>query len=71
MKAIRISERNGPVVDMKVVRPSDDLMLITAAGVLIRLEVDGIPEKGRDTQGVTLMRLEEGDSVMALARVTE
>ncbi|HHY92694.1 MAG TPA: DNA gyrase subunit A, partial [Firmicutes bacterium] len=71
MKAIRVSERNGPVVDMKVVRPSDDLMLITAQGLLIRLEADGIPHKGRDTQGVTLMRLEEGDSVMALARVRE
>ncbi|NLY49641.1 MAG: DNA gyrase subunit A, partial [Firmicutes bacterium] len=53
LKAIRSSRRNGPVVDMKVMRPSDDLMLISAAGVLIRLQADDISRQGRDTQGVT------------------
>jgi DNA gyrase subunit A len=71
IRAIRVTDRNGPVVDMKVVRPGDDLMLITAGGLLIRLAVEDIPVKGRDAQGVTLMRLEEGDSVMALARVVD
>ncbi|MDK2856687.1 MAG: gyrase subunit [Bacillota bacterium] len=71
IRAIRVTERNGHVVDMKVVRPGDDLMLITAGGLLIRLAVEDIPVKGRDAQGVTLMRLEQGDTVMALARVVE
>lgn len=71
LKAIRTSKRNGPVVEMRVVRDDDDLMLITASGVIIRIAAKDIPEQSRLAQGVTLMRLDKGDKVVAIARVIE
>lgn len=69
--AIRTSKRNGPVVEMRVVREDDDLMLITAGGVIIRIAARDIPKQGRAAQGVTLMRPDEDDTVVALSRVIE
>ena len=69
--AIRTSERNGPVVEMRVVRQDDDLMLVTAKGVIIRIAAKDIPRQGRAARGVTLMRPDEDDTVVALARVIE
>ncbi|HHX74850.1 MAG TPA: DNA gyrase subunit A, partial [Firmicutes bacterium] len=66
---IRVMEKNGPVVAAKVVRPGDELMIITAGGIVIRQEVGEISEQGRVTQGVTLIRLDEGDRVVSVARV--
>ncbi|NLG85971.1 MAG: DNA gyrase subunit A, partial [Firmicutes bacterium] len=71
LKAIRTSKRNGPVVEMRVVRDDDDLMLITASGVIIRIAAKDIPEQSRLAQGVTLMRLDKGDKVVAISRVIE
>lgn len=69
--AIRTSKRNGPVVEMRVVREDDDLMLITDGGVIIRIQARDIPIQGRTAQGVTIMKPDEDDEVVALSRVME
>jgi DNA gyrase subunit A len=69
IKNIRLTKRTGEVVGIKMVKPGNELMLVTAQGVMIRLKVADISQQGRDTQGVTLMRMDEGDEVVALARI--
>lgn len=69
IKAIRLTKRNGQVAGIKVVREGNEVMVISAEGVLIRLDVKDISMQGRDAQGVTLMKLDEKDSVVAVARV--
>ncbi|MCR3921981.1 MAG: DNA gyrase subunit A [Firmicutes bacterium] len=66
---IRVMDKNGPVVGVKIVRPGDEVMIITAGGIVIRQDVAEISQQGRHTQGVTLIRLDEGDRVVSLARV--
>jgi DNA gyrase subunit A len=68
---IKTSERNGKVVGIRIVTDDDDTMLITDGGKLIRMPVDGIPTIGRNTQGVRLIRLEEGEKVVAMERMAE
>ena len=53
------------------IRDRDDVMLITAEGIIIRMAVQDISQMGRSTKGVTLIRLEENDTVVALARVAQ
>lgn len=69
VKTMRITAKNGPVTAIKAVKPEDEVLLITAQGIAIRQRVDGISLQGRDTQGVTLIRLEAGDALVAVARV--
>ncbi len=69
IQSIRSIKRNGKVVGIKMVHSEDDVMIITAEGIIIRMEVKDISSMGRSTQGVTLIRLEEKDSVVAIARV--
>ncbi|MDN5344212.1 MAG: gyrase subunit [Clostridia bacterium] len=66
---MNVTARTGPVAAVAVVTPDDELMLISAEGILIRLGVEDISRQGRNTQGVTLMRLEESDRVVAMAMV--
>ncbi len=66
---IKPTKRNGPVVGIKVVNEDEEVMMITAEGIIIRLAVKDISAMGRTTQGVTMMRLDEKDSVVALAKV--
>jgi DNA gyrase subunit A len=66
---VKATERTGALIAIKEVAPADELMLITAAGILIRLSVQGIAEIGRNTQGVRLMKPGEGDKVVSVARV--
>jgi len=66
---IRPTRRNGPVVGIKVVNDDEEVMMITAEGIIIRLTVKDISAMGRTTQGVTMMRLDKRDSVVALAKV--
>ncbi|HVU50677.1 MAG TPA: DNA gyrase subunit A [Polyangia bacterium] len=68
---IKTTERNGKVVNLRLVTNDDDLMLITDGGKLIRMPVDGIPTIGRNTQGVRLIRLEEAEKVVAMERLAE
>jgi DNA gyrase subunit A len=71
MIAIQQSERNGKVVAAALVRPGDEVMLISTGGVLIRTSVDSIREMGRSTQGVTLINLGDGETLAGLERVVE
>ena len=57
------------MVGLKIVRPGQELMMITSEGIVIRIDIDGISVISRNTQGVTLMRTSEADKVVALATV--
>ncbi len=68
IKNYAVTEKTGKIVGIKVVDGSEDLLLVTQAGILIRTHVDAIREAGRATQGVIVMRFkEEGDKVISLA----
>jgi DNA gyrase subunit A len=71
MIAIQQSERNGKVVAATLVRPNDEIMLITDKGVLVRTRVSEIRELGRATQGVTLIALDDGSQLSGLQRIVE
>lgn len=71
VQTIRTNKRNGKVAGIKMVRADDDVMIITTEGIIIRMAVRDISQMGRSTQGVTLIRLEEKDKVVALARVAQ
>lgn len=66
---IKPAKRNGPVVGIKVVNTDEEVMMITAEGIIIRLAVKDISSIGRTTQGVKLMRISDEDTVVALAKV--
>jgi DNA gyrase subunit A len=68
---IRATERNGVVVALKAVRDEDELMLITATGIMLRTAVSQTREIGRATQGVKLIRVDEGDRVVSVARIAK
>jgi DNA gyrase subunit A len=68
---IETSDRNGPVVGIAMVKPEDEVMLITDRGQTIRTPVEGIRETGRNTQGVKLMRIGEDERVVAIEPIGE
>jgi DNA gyrase subunit A len=68
---IKTTERNGPVVAIAKVTDGDEVMLTTTSGMVIRTKVSDISLIGRNTQGVRLIRVEEGDSVGSLAKLPE
>jgi DNA gyrase subunit A len=68
---IDASERNGPVVGVKLVKEGDELMLITDRGQTLRTSVDEIRETGRNAQGVKIMSTAEGERIVALERLAE
>jgi len=68
IKNYMVTEKTGGIVGVKVVDGSEDLLLVTRAGILIRTPVEAIRTTGRATQGVIVMRFkEEGDSVISMA----
>jgi DNA gyrase subunit A len=69
LKNIKTSDRNGRVVSLKSVQTGDDLMLITANGMIIRTGLDEIRSIGRNTQGVRLIKLKEGDKLVAAEKI--
>lgn len=69
IKTCNITDKNGPLVSLKMVADEDDIMIVTANGIIIRTNVDGISTTGRNTQGVTLIRVGEGEEVATVARV--
>jgi len=71
MIAIQQTGRNGQVVAAALVRPDDEVMLISTGGVLIRTKVKSIREMSRSTQGVTLINLDVGEKLAGLERVVE
>ncbi|HEY5536908.1 MAG TPA: DNA gyrase subunit A [Ignavibacteria bacterium] len=68
---IKTNEKNGKLISIKEVTDSDDLMIITLKGLLIRQKMKDIRVIGRNSQGVRLIRLKEGDIISAVARIAE
>jgi len=66
---LKKNERTGPVVGAQVVREGNEIMLLSIEGIMIRLKVAEISLQGRNTQGVTLMRLDENDRVVGVADI--
>ena len=64
----KITEKTGPVAAVKVVRPEEDILLVTDDGTMIRVRVDRISEVGRNSQGVHVMRLAEGSRVIDIEK---
>jgi len=69
IKTINVTEKNGPVVCLKVVEEDEDLMIISAQGTIIRMDMSGISTMGRYAQGVRLINIREDDEVATLSRV--
>jgi DNA gyrase subunit A len=71
MIAIQTSDRNGKLIGAVLVRDSDELMLISTGGVLIRTLVSDIREMGRSTQGVTLINLDDGTKLAGIEKIVD
>lgn len=68
---IKITEKNGPVVGIVKVRDSDELMISTSVGKIIRIAMSGVAVIGRNTQGVKLMDIEEDEEITGIAPIAE
>ena len=71
LKDIYTSKRNGPVVDMECVTEQHEVFLVTEQGQIIRMKAGDMRPIGRDTQGVKLMDLAEGDRLVSVATLLE
>jgi DNA gyrase subunit A len=71
VKTISVTEKTGSLVGMLDVAESEDLIITCRSGITIRMKVSDISEQGRATQGVKLIRLEEGDEIAAIARMLD
>lgn len=71
MLAIRTSERNGKLMGVVQVKDGNEIMLISDQGTMVRTRVDEVSVMGRDTQGVTLIRLGEGEHLVGIERIEE
>jgi len=71
LKNVQTSERNGLVVGIVCVTDRDELLLVTEQGQIIRMKTGDLRPMGRDTQGVKLMDLAEGDRLVSMAKLTE
>lgn len=66
----KITTRTGNLVGMKIVKENDEIMLINTSGIIIRINVNEISELGRSTQGVKVMRVNESDSIVSIAKIS-
>jgi DNA gyrase subunit A len=66
---IKVNKRNGLVVAVQMIKGDEEIMMVSAEGIVIRFNAENISKIGRATQGVTLMRLDKGDTVVAVAKV--
>ncbi|MBB1284283.1 DNA gyrase subunit A [Flavisolibacter sp. BT320] len=71
VKTISVTEKTGKLVGMVDVAETEDLMITCRSGITIRMKVGAISEQGRATQGVKLIRIEEGDEIAALTKLDE
>ncbi len=71
VKTINITEKTGKLVGLIEVLETDDLMITCKSGVTIRMNISNISEQGRATQGVKLIRLDEGDEIAAISKISE
>ncbi len=69
VKTINVTEKTGKLVGLLGVLETDDLMITCKSGITIRMPVNGISELGRATQGVKLIRVEDGDEIAAITKV--
>jgi len=69
VRTIGLTDKSGLAVAVKVLDGDDELMCISAEGIIIRMNVADIPQQGRAAQGVRVMRLEPGDQVVSIAQV--
>ena len=69
--AMKLTDKTGNIAQIKPVSESDDLMIITNNGQVIRTKISGISLLGRNTQGVRLINLKEGESVVAVEKIAE
>ena len=69
VRTIGLTDKSGDAVAVKVLEGDDELMCISAEGIVIRMDVADIPQQGRAAQGVRVMRLEPGDQVVSIAQV--
>jgi len=67
VKSLNISSKTGTVAAARVVDPSDELLIVSAQGIIIRMSVESIPIQGRIRKGASLMRLDEWDEVVSIA----
>jgi DNA gyrase subunit A len=71
IKTIQVTEKTGKLVGILDVTEKEDLMITCKSGITIRMPVSGISELGRATQGVKLIRLDEGDGIAAITQLDE
>jgi len=69
IKTLNVTDKNGPIVGLKVVQNDEDLMIMTSSGTMIRTSMDGISTMGRNTQGVKLIHIRDEDAVATVTRV--
>jgi len=69
VKDVKVTAKNGPVVGIAAVRPGDEIMVITAQGMVVRTSVNDIRIVGRNTQGVKVMTPSEGDKIKTMAKL--
>lgn len=68
IKTMNVTDKNGKLAGLKVVKDKEDLMIITTSGTLIRMDIEGISTMGRNTQGVKLIHIRDEDSVATICR---
>jgi len=71
VKTINVTEKTGSLVGILDVAPSEDIMITCKSGVTIRMPVSGISEQGRATQGVKLIKIDEGDDIAAITNLDD
>jgi DNA gyrase subunit A len=71
VKTINVTEKTGGLVGILDVSQTEDLMITCKSGVTIRMKVANVSEQGRATQGVKLIRLDEGDEIAAITKLDE
>lgn len=71
VKTINVTDKTGSLVGILDVSPEEDLMITCKSGVTIRMPVSGISEQGRATQGVKLIRLDDGDEIAAITNLND
>jgi len=71
VKTINVTEKTGKLVGILDVAPKEDLMITCKSGITIRMNVSDISEQGRATQGVKLIRLDEGDEIAAITKIDD
>jgi DNA gyrase subunit A len=71
VKTINVTEKTGRLVGILDVAETEDLMITNRSGVTIRMKVGDISEQGRATQGVKLIKLDEGDEIAAITKLAD